>query len=210
MAKNKIYLVEIKKDTYRTFHNWPECQAFVHGTSYAFASGLDATEALAKLKAGQAKLHAAQGKTIKTQNPTKNNSRSSKSTSPIPTSGLTSDAGTHGNPGPCEYQVTDIKGNVLLHKQLGVHTNNYAELAGIGAMIQYAIGHGETLLWTDSKIAMGWIKTGKLGPSVREPELIMKLIQKIQRLLNQNPQLELKKWHTRTWGQIPSDFGRKS
>ena len=207
MAKGskKIYLVETGPDQYREFDNWPQCQAFVKGKPLPFGSGFSRDEAMVKLARSRSYIqgggggYTGQSKAKKTRKPT----------GPKPVEGLTSDAGTHGNPGPCEFQVTDIHGNTIMHKHLGVHTNNYAELAGIAGMIQCAIERGETKLWTDSQIAMGWIKSGRLGPTVREPELIMGLIRDIQKQLAAHPQLKLLKWDTKGWGQIPSDFGRK-
>lgn len=203
--KKKIYLVETAPGQIREFTDWPACQAFVSGKPFAFAGGVNREEAMRKLTGSKQKRAFSQ-KGRESKAPAKQKAPNAANR---PTGGLTSDAGTHGNPGPCEFQVTDIHGNCLLHKELGVHTNNYAELAGIGGMIKIAIERGETELWTDSTIAMGWIRTGKLGPDVHEREALMKMIRKIQQLLQANPQLRLLKWDTRAWGQIPSDFGRK-
>lgn len=196
--KNNIYLVETAPGEYRKFTRWPECKAFVEGKKLAFAGGVDEASALEKLRTTREWQLARHGSpAAKAQPGTR------------PTQGLASDAGTHGNPGPCEFQVTDLKGTRLLHRHLGVHSNNYAELAGIEGMIQVAIERGESMLWTDSKIAMGWIRTRRLGPTVHEPDQIMLLIHRINDLLRANPQLRLLKWETRVWGEIPADFGRK-
>jgi len=206
-TKNKVYVVETAPEEFKTFDNWPACQRFVQGKPFAFAGGPDRSAALAKLAATRgAQMGYARKKAAA---PAANPATAGHRPADYPTAGLTSDAGTHGNPGPCEYQVTDIGGRLLEHRKLGVHTNNYAELAGILAMVRLAIKTGETLLWTDSTIAMGWIRTCRLGPSVAEPERILEFTREISRLLAQNPQLQLRKWETRRWGQIPSDFGRK-
>lgn len=131
-----------------------------------------------------------------------------------PRKGLTSDGGCRGNPGPAEYQVTDILGNVLKHHHLGTKTNNYAELAGIAGMIRLAIEIKENILWTDSQVCLFWIekwKKGnkKLGKKVKNKEKIMRKLDKIVDMLNQNPHLTLKKWDTKNWGEIPADFQRK-
>ncbi|CAM2064559.1 Ribonuclease H [Sulfidibacter corallicola] len=200
--KNNIYIVEIGPQEYKKFTRWPDCQSFVRGKKFPFAGGVDEAEALAKLEATREKQLAFHEK--------KNTSKSAKApVGPRPTEGICSDAGTHGNPGPCEYQVCDLSGKRLDYKHLGVHTNNYAELAGIEAMIRYAIKHSANPLWTDSQISLGWIKSGKLGPTVREPKLIMNMLKSIQALLKDHPELQLKKWHTKIWGEIPADFGRK-
>jgi len=208
-SKKKIYLVETSPDNFTTYNTWPECQAKVQGQSYAYAAGFTYAEALQRLKAGKKKFAAAKARGWDPTQKKTTNTKASTKVEPKPTEGLTSDCGTHGNPGPCEYQVTDLDGKVLDHKHLGIHTNNYAELAGIGAMIKQALKMGETILWTDSKIAMIWIRSAKLGENVREKEAIMAMILAIRKLLEENPQLKLKKWDTKNWGQIPSDFGRK-
>lgn len=211
-SKKKIYLVEVEPDQFVTFNNWPACQAKVQGQNYAYAGGFSYDEAMERLQAGKRKFAAAKARgwdPSKKKGGSKSGSKTTRPAGPYPTKGITSDCGTHGNPGPCEYQVTDLKGKRLEYKHLGVHTNNYAELAGIAAMIRVAIQSGETILWTDSKIAMIWIRSGKLGEKVREKEAIMAMVRDIQKMLRENPQLELKKWDTKNWGQIPSDFGRK-
>ncbi len=207
-SKKKIYVVETAPDNFITFNSWPECQKKVQGQSYAYAGGFTKDEAIQRLQAGKKKFAAAKARGW---DPSKKKAASKTQTppEPYPTTGLTSDCGTHGNPGPCEYQVTDLSGKVLVHKHLGVHTNNYAELAGIGAMIKQALKMNDTVLWTDSTIAMIWIRKAKLGENVREKEAIMDMILSIRKMLEENPQLELKKWDTKNWGQIPSDFGRK-
>lgn len=205
-SPKKVYVVETGPGQYDTYDNWPDCQKAVSGKRISFAGGPDRNAAIKKLLAGKQKLKQMRNTPLKSLSGGKSKPRPSGNR---PTIGITSDAGTHGNPGPCEFQVTDINGKILVHKHLGVHTNNYAELAGIGAGLQWAIANDEKILWTDSKIAMIWIKSGKLGPTVHERDALMKMIKKIQKLLAENPQLEIRKWETKTWGEIPADFGRK-
>jgi len=203
LAKKKIYIVETAPGSFRKFTDWPACQAFVHGKPYPFAGGTSESEAMAKIRNAKKKFSARAGSSRKSTPQLKEKALDK------PSKGICADAGTHGNPGPCEYQVTDLTGKRLRHRHLGVHTNNYAELAGIGAMVKYAIEHDETELYTDSKIAMIWLEKAKLGPTVREADLILDMIHQIRKLLGKNPQLNLRKWHTKRWGEIPADFGRK-
>lgn len=125
-----------------------------------------------------------------------------------PTQGICSDAGTHGNPGESEYQVTDLNGTLLKHEHLGIHSNNYAELMGILGSITYAIDHQISEIWTDSMIGMTWIESGKVGKNVNERDLILDIVDEIQTLLNNHP-IKINKWLTDHWGEIPADFGRK-
>ncbi len=55
---------------------------------------------------------------------------------------------------------------------------------------------------------MQWIKSGKVGVTVHNREEILDIISDIQILLSPK-KLFLKKWETKTWGEIPADFGRK-
>jgi hypothetical protein len=38
---------------------------------------------------------------------------------------------------------------------------------------------------------------------------VLARIEQIQELLGKVPNLRLRKWQTRNWGEIPADFGRK-
>lgn len=201
MTNKKVYVVELSPGEYKTFEQWPQCQRFVHGKPYPFAGGASVEEAKAKIRHAKAKrAHPApRAKALKTPVMRKG----------LPTAGITSDAGTRGNPGPSEFQITDLEGNRLAYQSLGVHSNNFAELAGIKAMIEYAIEHGETQLWTDSQIAIGWIQTGRIGEQVHERDKILAMVKQIRLLRVRHPKIQLRKWETKRWGQIPSDFGRK-
>ena len=210
-SKNKIYIVDVN-GSLKEFDNWPACQAFVNGTPYPFAGGVDREAALAKLgrsRGAQQRFHERKASGAGGSSGGSSGGRGVRTIGARPTEGICADAGTHGNPGPCEYQVCDLAGNRLAHEHLGVHSNNYAELSGIAAMIELALAHGHTKLWTDSKIAMGWIATGRVGATVHEREVIVAIAKRIAKKLEENPQLELCKWHTKTWGEIPADFGRK-
>ena len=222
MARNKrnnVYVVETRPGHVETFDNWPQCQAFVRGKSFPFAGGVDREEALAKMEAGKKKIawtasvRAAKGQSAGKEQTKRGGQppagKKKNKPADYPVTGICADAGTHGNPGPCEYQVADLNGVVLAHKHLGVHSNNFAELAGIGAMIQYAVKNGQKILWTDSSVALAWIRSANPGPTVRERPLILKMVEKIRKLLADHPEIGLRKWKTRQWGEIPADFGRK-
>lgn len=58
------------------------------------------------------------------------------------------DGGSRGNPGPAGYGavITNAHGQVVarLNEFLGVQTNNYAEYAGLLAVLKWALEHGKT------------------------------------------------------------------
>lgn len=209
-ASGKVYLVELEDGNHEVFTSWAKCQAFLKaaGKKLPFGSGFSREEALEKVARSRAYMDK------KPDAPGFFEKDRAKATAagPRPSSGICSDAGTHGNPGPCEYQVTDLQGKVLVHEHLGIHTNNYAELYGIKAMIEYGAANGQMVGYTDSKIAMGWIekcgKGGHVGERVHEREAIRALAAEIYRLKHEHGFM-LEKWHTKAWGEIPADFGRK-
>lgn len=65
-------------------------------------------------------------------------------------------------------------------------------------------------IYSDSKIAMNWIKAKKCrtnaGSSIELNDLIKRAEQWLQSNSYNNP---IMKWETKVWGEIPADFGRK-
>lgn len=65
-------------------------------------------------------------------------------------------------------------------------------------------------IYSDSKIAMGWIRAKtcrtKQKPSPKVAQLIWRAEQWLRGNHFENPIL---KWETKVWGEIPADFGRK-
>ena len=126
------------------------------------------------------------------------------------------DAACQGNPGVLEYQGVDLSSGINMF-----HMGPYPEgTVNIGEFL--AIVHAIALLhekqphtpiYSDSRTAMSWIKQGvcktKLLPSNNNRRLF-NLVARAEKWLAEhdwtNPIL---KWETRTWGEIPADFGRK-
>ena len=68
-------------------------------------------------------------------------------------------------------------------------------------------------IYTDSKIAMGWVAKKKckttLKPGPKTDDLLA-LIRRGEEWLKENPyDNPILKWETKRWGEIPADFGRK-
>ena len=74
-------------------------------------------------------------------------------------------------------------------------------------------GGGDWPIYTDSKIAMGWVRKGKCNTSLqRNPvnEALFQMIEKAEKWLAENRYSNpILKWETGRWGEIPADFGRK-
>jgi len=117
------------------------------------------------------------------------------------------DAWTSGNPGMGGYRVIHKGNEVVKWDSKEPHTNNYFELAAVGAGCKYLIEHGiDGVVWTDSATVLAWLKSGPAD--VKEKEQILAMLVKISVFLN-NPLVRTRKWDTESWGEIPADFGRK-
>ena len=69
----------------------------------------------------------------------------------------------------------------------------------------------QILIYSDSITAMAWVRKKKVKISpININEGLFKLIQRAEHWLQTNTyQNPIKKWHTKVWGEIPADFGRK-
>lgn len=197
----KIYLALDTEGVEHVFEDWSACQAYVHGKPYRFCAAPTVELARARLSS-QGSAPTARQHRPRPQPPRNARGR--------PVIGLCSDAGTHGNPGPCEYQVADLDGNILKHEHLGIGTNNFAELAGIAAALEVAYTRGVRIVWTDSQVCLAWIRSGRVGESVAQRDRVLSLVASIRQQIKQAPGMEIRKWETRSWGEIPADFGRKT
>ena len=68
----------------------------------------------------------------------------------------------------------------------------------------------EMPIYSDSRIAMGWVKK-KMCKTTKQPHpdvhnLILRAESWLKKNTFKNPIL---KWETKVWGEIPADFGRK-
>lgn len=126
------------------------------------------------------------------------------------------DAACSGNPGKMEYRGvhTWSKEEIFRSKVYPVGTNNIGEfLAIVHALALYSEKYPDLTIYTDSRIAMGWVKRkqmrSKLNRDART-EALWLVIRKAEKWLREhsysNPIL---KWETKIWGEIPADFGRK-
>ena len=84
------------------------------------------------------------------------------------------DGGSRGNPGPAGYgaHITDAQGHTIaeLSEYLGIRTNNFAEYAGLLAVLDWALanGHPAVKLVSDSELMVKQIQ-GKY--KVNSPDL---------------------------------------
>lgn len=129
---------------------------------------------------------------------------------------ITVDGAWDNTTGLVEYQGVYIKtGEVLFHVgPLEDGTINMVEfLAIVHALALCKQWHWTIPIYSDSKIALGWIKEKKARTNHSLSEKNKKLFEMLARaekwLKSNTYENELLKWETKAWGENPADFGRK-
>lgn len=126
------------------------------------------------------------------------------------------DAASSGNPGKMEYRGVDTQTHKELFRQgpFDEGTNNVGEfLALVHGLALLKKKRSDRALYTDSKIAMGWVKKKKCNTKLQKTSKNKKIFDLILRaeqwLHNHSYDTQILKWETKAWGEIPADFGRK-
>lgn len=126
------------------------------------------------------------------------------------------DAASSGNPGIMEYRGVDTQ----THKQLFHQgpfpqgTNNVGEfLALVHGLALLKKNESDRLIYSDSKIAIGWVKRKKCNTKLKrnsKNKALFELVERAETWLKTNSySTKILKWETKAWGEIPADFGRK-
>jgi ribonuclease HI len=126
-----------------------------------------------------------------------------------PIRGICVDGGTEGNPGPCFYRGVDLEsGEILFEEHLGIGTNNVAEFLGAVHAIHYIRKNKikDMPVYSDSVTAIAWVRNKQHNSSFKG-DVSGRLDKACEYLKNKN--IEINKWLTKEWGEIPADFGRK-
>jgi ribonuclease HI len=127
------------------------------------------------------------------------------------------DAACSGNPGKMEYRgVYTLAPEVELFRSqvFPLGTNNIGEfLALVHALALYHESKPELTIYSDSMLAMGWVKKKKCAtklPINKKTEYLHQLIARAETWLKTHKyKNKILKWETKRWGEIPADFGRK-
>lgn len=126
------------------------------------------------------------------------------------------DAACSGNPGLMEYQGVDVRSKETLFKMgpFEESTNNVGEfLALVHAAAMMKKKQDHRAIYSDSKIAIGWIKKKKCGTKLPRSNKNFEsfvLVDRAEKWLLENTiNNPIVKWETKVWGEIPADFGRK-
>ncbi len=211
MAKKGKFYVVWEGHRPGIYNKWKDCQASVKGYTNAKFKSFE-TFAMAK-KAFNGNYDDFKGKS------TPKPSLSPEKLASIGQPNLYSiavDAASSGNPGKMEYRGvhTQTKKQLFHQGPFLQGTNNIGEfLALVHGLAYLKKQKSDLILYTDSKIAMGWIQQKKcktnLKPSAKNKP-VFDLIERAVLWLQQNTYTTtIVKWETKAWGEIPADFGRK-
>lgn len=125
------------------------------------------------------------------------------------------DGACSGNPGPFEYQCI-LDNTTVVKGQFNMGTNNIAEYLAIYDGLKYLSEHGysqtDCILWSDSKTAISWVNN--LCPNTKfDADYTTSIaVQNATNWFKRHPSWLscIRKWDTKSNGEIPADFGRKN
>lgn len=211
MSKKKYYVVWKGKKP-GIYSSWNVCKNQIDGFEGAqyksFVSINEAEEAFSK------KYEDYKGKN--TKKPKLTSTEKEKYGTPILES-ISVDAACSGNPGDLEYRgvLTHNKKEIFRKGPFKQGTNNIGEfLALVHGIALLKSKKQETIpIYSDSKIAMSWIRQKKCKTNIlfnSNNKELLDLIKRAENWLQNNSfKNPILKWETKAWGEIPADFGRK-
>jgi len=211
MAKKKKYYVVWEGAQTGIFDSWTACKRSVQGYQGAKYKSF-------KSKAEAETAYAAGYDSNVSQNFRKKKKKKvvNKNVGTPVWDSIAVDAACSGNPGLMEYQgVVTATGQRLFHLgPLSDGTNNVGEFLALVHGLAYLKKENSSLpIYTDSRIAMGWIKKKKCNTKLkktRNNRKLFELITRGEKWLKKNQfETPILKWETKAWGEIPADFGRK-
>jgi ribonuclease HI len=210
MAKKKFYVVWEGRNV-GIFETWDKCKESIHGFAGAKYKSFQTLE-LAK-QAYSEEYDDYKGKKIF------ESELSEEELKLIGTPILKSisvDAACSGNPGLMEYQGVETETKKVIFKQgpFKEASNNMGEfLALVHALAYMKKSNDKRPIYSDSKIAIGWIRDKTSRSNIQETENNIEVFELMERaekwLLSNEFSNEILKWETKAWGEIPADFGRK-
>jgi ribonuclease HI len=205
--KQKYYVVWEGNQT-GIFTSWKECQKHIKGYGGAKYKSFESKQVAEDAFAGSYfDAITPSKKKVNRANPADG--------TPVWTS-IAVDAACSGNPGLMEYQGVETNTGKVLFKIGPLHdgTNNVGEFLALVHGLAFLQQKGSLLpIYSDSKIAMGWIQKKKCNTKLEKTKRNATLFDLIKRgekwLKNNTFDNEILKWKTKSWGEIPADFGRK-
>jgi ribonuclease HI len=116
-----------------------------------------------------------------------------------------------------EYRgvLTHNKQEIFLKGPFKRGTNNIGEFLALvhGIALLKSKNKEEIPIYSDSRIAMSWIKQKRCKTNLTfdaSNKDLLELIKRAENWLKENTfKNPILKWETKAWGEIPADFGRK-
>lgn len=212
MSKKKKYYVVWKGHKTGVFEKWNDCKAQIKDYQGAIYKSFETFDAAKKALNGNYKDYIGKSKSFKSD---LSEAQLKKIGQPNYNS-ISVDAASSGNPGIMEYRGVDTK----TKKQLFIQgpfpegTNNIGEfLAIVHGLAFLKNNNSQRILYTDSKIAMSWVKkktcNTKLPRNAKNKALFELVDRAVNWLKTNTYTTTIVKWETKAWGEIPADFGRK-
>jgi ribonuclease HI len=205
--KSKKYYVVWEGVTPGIYESWTECQLQIAGFPNAkYKSFKTKEQALA-----------AYNSTYDENIERKESKVTAWDESVIVKNSIAVDAACSGNPGDMEYRGVDTYSadEIFRVGPLKKGTNNVGEFLALVHALAYLkkLDKEDVLIYTDSKIAMGWVKKKKAKTKLAQSSINKPIFMLISRaetwLANNTYKNPIAKWETKLWGEIPADFGRK-
>ncbi len=207
MATKKKYYVVWQGNQPGIYNSWTECQLQIKGYPDAKYKSFLSLEEAEKAFHGNYNDAISKGE--------KNKKEIALDQKNIIWESIAVDGASSGNPGVMEYQGVDTKTKEqLFYQKFELGTNNIGEfLALVHALAMLEKQQRQVPIYSDSKIAIGWIKKKKCNTKLernRKTEVLFQVIARAEKWLETNPfRVPILKWETEKWGEIPADFGRK-
>ncbi len=211
MAKKKKFYVVWQGKHPGIFESWKDCKAQIEGYKGAQYKSFATFEEAKKAYNGNYKDYKGKSKgkselspeeLLKIGDPNYNS--------------IAVDAASSGNPGRMEYRGVDTKTKKVLFHQgpFEQGTSNVGEfLALVHGLAFLQQKKSERILYSDSRIAIGWVRKKKCGTKLvknAKNAQLFELIERAENWLKKNRfNTPIVKWETKAWGEIPADFGRK-
>ncbi|MDA9774367.1 ribonuclease H family protein [Saprospiraceae bacterium] len=217
-GKKKWYVVWVGLNP-GIYNNWNECKAQIQGFPNAKYKGFE-TVAEAQIAFRSAavqyqsrKAPASKGISTATKLPRFDYAKNPNIILPS----LSVDAACSGNPGLMEYRgVVTETGQQIFHKgPFKRGTNNIGEFLALvhGLAYMKLNNNSKTPIYTDSKTAMAWVRKKTVKTTLKmtkENTGLFDLLHRGEKWLRENSHRNpILKWETKSWGEIPADFGRK-
>lgn len=208
--KKQKYYVVWKGHQPGIYNSWDECQVQTKGFATPLFKSFDSKE---------------EATLAYRDNPYKYiNSKGKKDLQQLSQMGITApdtyslcvDAACSGNPGTMEYRgvFTDSSTEIFKQGPFPNATVNLGEFLAVVHALAYLHQHKLKMpIYSDSRTAMAWVRNKQVKTKLQRNASNAKVFELVERALKwlhtHAIEVEIRKWNTKAWGEIPADFGRK-